>query len=270
MGRGVYDESIGKQAARRQFAGSLLQGLTLPILVLLLTLGATTGAQAVTYIPFDADVSADGYSYGFKNPSAYGITSHADFDQFYRASSSPLDDPSLALLNVDRVSIVRCARASDGCNSNHQVFDVTWDVTFNADILFTDPSLAYDVDLILVDSDFDPIFDGNEVSVDYDSGSLDGSFLELRTARLARLDLVNDYYFIDFNLGSMMNGETKRIGFTYQVNNPLPDTNGNQVGVLFPLIAPGAFTVFTVVPEPGTATLLGLGLAALAVRRNRA
>lgn len=267
MGCGVYDESIGKQAARRQFAGSLLQGLTLPILVLLLTLGATTGAQAVTYIPFDADVSADGYSYGFKNPGAYGITSHADFDKFYQASSSPLDDPSVALLNVDRVSIVRCARASDGCNSNHQVFDVTWDVTFNADIL-TDPSLAYDVDLILVDSDFDPIFDGNEVSVDYESGSLDGSFLELRTARL---DLGAGYHFIDFNLGSMMNGETKRIGFTYQVNNPLPDANGNQVGVLFPLIAPGAFsTAFTVVPEPGTATLLGLGLAALAVRRNRA
>lgn len=234
-----------------------LAGVALSALLLLVA----GNAYAAPYIPFDAQELSDGFSYGYVNPASYGVTTFNQMDDYYQAASSGTPQASSSLLHVDPVSFERCPRSSDGCSSDFHVFDVEWDVTFNADVLPA-PGLAYLVDLILVDSDPNPIFDNNLVEIDYASAELDGDQLGFATASLGD----GDYYFIDLALGSMLDGETKRVKFTYRVEGTLPLAGGGQVGFLFPVILPGAYLA---VPEPGTAGLLGLGLAALATRARR-
>lgn len=232
------------------------------VALLLLTLFVAGRAQALPLIPFDAPELSSGTSFGFLDPGRYGITTFREFTEFHRAVPSGHAAAAESLLLVDPVSFERCPRSSDDCSAAYHVFDIEWDITFNASVL-DDPSLAYFVDLILVDSDSDPIFDSLTVSIDYASATLDGSTLEFETASLNN----GDYYFIDFVLGSMLDGETRRVGFTYHVEGELPLNTGGEPGFLFPVILPGAYA--TPVPEPGTISLLGLGIVALAFRRRR-
>lgn len=226
-----------------------------------LLFAAASTAQAAPYIPFDAPEQTNGFSYGFLNPANYGISSYRTMDNFYQAASSSTPEAANSLLHVDPVSFERCPRSSDDCDSDFHVFDIEWDITFNADIL-DDPSLAYNVDLILVDSDPSSDFDGNTVAIDYASATLDDANLGFETANFGN----GAFYFLDLALGSMMNGETKRVGFTYQVEGELPLGSGGDVGFLFPVILPGAY--LEPVPEPGTAMLFAVGLVGLAMRHK--
>ena len=235
------------------------------VALLLLTLFAAAPTQAVplTLIPFDAVEQPSGFSFGFLDPASYGITTFREFTQFDRAAPSGTSEAADSLLLVDPVSFERCPRSSDDCDFVSHVFDIVWDITFNADVL-DDPSLPYELDLILVDSDPASIFDGVLVTIDYASAVLDGSALDFETASLNN----GDYYFIDLVLGFMLDGETRRVGFTYHVKGELPLNTDGEPGFLFPVILPGAYA--TPIPEPGTVSMLGLGLAALALRRRRA
>ncbi len=224
---------------------------------------AASAAHAVNFIPFDADTAADGFSYGFVDPGLKGITAFEQMDAYYTAARS--DDtanaPS-ALLHVDAVSFERCPRSSDDCSSDFHVFDVEWDVTLNAGIL-DDPSGSHLVELILVDSDPAAVFNGLSVEVDYDQvAELDGDSLSFETASYRG----GAYYFLAAELGQMMDGDTKRLAFSYKVEGELPLAGGGDVGFLFPTILPAAFVP---VPEPGTGMLLGFGLVALAKRGRR-
>ncbi|MBW2724535.1 MAG: PEP-CTERM sorting domain-containing protein [Deltaproteobacteria bacterium] len=232
------------------------------VALLLLTLFSAAPTQAVPLIPFDAVEQPSGFSFGFLDPASYGITTFREFSQFYRAAPSGTSEAAESLLLVDPVSFERCPRSSDDCDFDSHVFDVVWDITFNLDVL-DDPSLPYELDLILVDSDPASIFDGLLVTIDYASAVLDGSALDFETASLNN----GDFYFIDLVLGSMLDGETRRVGFSYHVEGELPLNTDGEPGFLFPVILPGAYA--TPIPEPGTVSLLGLGLAALALRRRR-
>lgn len=230
------------------------------VALLLLTLFAAGRAQATPLIPFDAVEQASGFSFGFVDPGSYGITTFREFTEFRQAAPSETPEAANSLLLVDPVSSVRCPRSSDDCSLSSHVFDIVWDITFNADLL-DDPELAYYLDLILVDSDPHADFDDVVVRIDYGSATLDGAALELQTASLYD----GSYYFIDFVLGSMRNGETRRVGFTYHVEGILP--LASDPGFVFPVILPGAY--YSPIPEPASATMLGLGLVALALRRRR-
>ncbi len=229
--------------------------------LLAMLLGFANSAHADPLIPFDGP-EFSGVSFGFLDPANYGINEYRTMDTYYQAASSSASEAATSLLHIDPVSFERCARSSDNCDSDFHVFDVVWDVTLNADIL-ADPDAAYDMDLILVDSDpAGGVFDSNQVTIDYASAAIGGTVVGFETANY----LNGAYYFVDLALGLMTNGQTKRVGFTYEITGELPISE-SEVGFLFPVILPAA-SIYPI-PEPGTATLLGLGLVALARRRKR-
>ena len=248
----------GIRSRAEHLGRSIASQLVISSLVLL----CASGVQAAPFIGFDAAVAADGFSYGFVNPGSYGITQFRQMDDFYTAAPSGAPQAATSLLHVDPIDFQRCPRVSDNCSSNFHVFDVEWQVTFNADGL-VDPASSYAVDLILVDSDPNPIFLDLVVEVDYASARLEGVAHQFETASYAE----GAYYFIDAPLGNMTDGESKRFAFSYRVEGDLPLAGGGSVGFLFPTILPAATLP---VPEPGSASMLGLGLFALALKRRRA
>ncbi len=203
-----------------------------------------------------------GGNYGVSHPENYGITEFREMDVYYQAASpgSPPADTSLLLINP--ISFERCASPTANCNSGFHVFDIVWDVTFNANILGNSEA-SHEVDLIFVDSDPDSRFNNLVVTLDYSSAVLEGVNANFETANYRN----GAFHFVDLALGAMVNGQTKRVGFTYQIEGELP-ISALDGAFVFPVILPAA-SIYNPVPEPGTATLLGLGIAGLARYRKR-
>ena len=279
MGRVVFK---GKQSSG-QSAGSRLGGFAVFVL-LVFSLFAATAAQAVPYIPFDAATISDGnpYSYGFVDPLQYpaiqnqygSLSDLNEISQFYQASRSDHPAAGSSLLLVDQVGDgVGCPSTDeDNCSSTYNVFDIVWEVTFNAAPIgdLGDPTKPYDVHLILVDSDPSAIWMENIVSIDYGSALLGSNSSDLQALDFQTASLNDSYFFIDLELGNMMHDQTTYVGFRYRVlGAELPTSEGNSVGLRYPLIVPAAY-IATPIPEPSAAVLLVLGLAALALVRNRA
>jgi hypothetical protein len=245
----------GGHAALRSIARLVRHVVRLaPLLAVLAGFSGTT--HAAPFIPFDG-TAFDGVNYGFNNPSNYGITEFREMDVYYQAASPDSPPADLSLLHISPVSFERCASPIANCNSGFHVFDIVWDVTFNANIL-GDFDSAYDVDLIFVDSDPDSRFNELVVTLDYDSAVLEGNNATFETA------IYRDgaFHFVDLALGAMIHGQTKRVGFTYQIEGELP-ISALDGAFVFPVILPAA-SIYAPIPEPGTAILLCLGIAALA------
>jgi len=264
-------------------ASSRLGGFVL-FALLVSTLFAATAAQATPYIPFDGPTFSDGdpntvdFSYGFLDPFQYpaienqygSLSDLNEIPQFFPASESSHPDAGSSLLLVDQVGEgMGCPFTDPGnCSDTYNVFDVVWEVRFNA-APTGDLTLPYDAHLILVDSDPSEAYVGNIVSIDYGSALLGSSPSDLEALDFETASLYDSYFFIDLDLGSMMHDDTIYVGFRYRVvGAELPPAGGNVVGFLYPQIIPAAY-IATPIPEPGTAMLLGLGLAALALARNR-
>ena len=250
---------------RERFASSVLGGVALMVF----TLFAATSAQAVTYIPFDGPEFGGLYSYGYDwDAKTYPtISTFNEFSTFEQATTSDSEFADSSLLHVDLESFEGCPSTDlDNCSDTYNVFDVVWKVTFQAEQT-DDPALPYDVHLILVDSDPSTRFVSNIVSVDYGSGSLGTSPSDLQSLTLQTAKLDN-LYFVDLALGTMLDDEVVYVGVTYRVLGSLPLADPSQPGFLFPQLVPAAYV--TVIPEPGTASMLGLGLTALALIRKRA
>lgn len=266
MGCAVFN----RKKARARVARSLLGSFALALFALF----AGTTAQAATYIPaFDAPTSSDGFSYGFLDPLQYdAISSLNSFSTFYQASGSDSAFADSSLLLVDPFSATGCPFTDPvNCSSTYNVMDVVLEVTFKADLL-GDTSQPYNVHLLLVDSDPSEAFAGNVVSIDYDSGMLGSSPGDLMSLELQTASLNNSFFFVDIDLGSMLHNETKYVGLRYRaVGREFPTAGGGSVAFLFPQLVPGAYIGGSVppIPEPGTMAMLGLGLASLALMRNR-
>jgi hypothetical protein len=250
----------GGQGGQRPSVGLSRHAIRLAALLAVL-LGFSSTAHATPLIPFDGP-EFGGFNYGFDNPTNYGITEFREMDVYYQAASpgSPPADTSLLLINP--ISFERCASPTANCNSGFHVFDIVWDVTFNANILGNSEA-SHEVDLIFVDSDPDSRFNNLVVTLDYSSAVLEGVNANFETANYRN----GAFHFVDLALGAMVNGQTKRVGFTYQIEGELP-ISALDGAFVFPVILPAA-SIYNPVPEPGTATLLGLGIAALARYRKR-
>jgi hypothetical protein len=245
----------GGQGGQRPSVGLSRHAIRLAALLAVL-LGFSSTAHATPLIPFDGP-EFGGFNYGFDNPTNYGITEFREMDVYYQAASPDSPPADLSLLHISPVSFERCASSNANCNSGFHVFDILWDVTFNANIL-GDFDSAYEVDLIFVDSDPDSRFNDLVVTLDYGSAVLEGTNVNFETANYRN----GAFHFVDLALGAMVHGETKRVGFTYQIDGQLP-VSAVDGAFVFPVILPAA-SIYKPVPESGTAMLLGLGIAALA------
>lgn len=285
IGCGVFNRKQSGWLA----ASSRLGGFVLFTLLVSSLFGATA-AQALPYILFietppisDGDPDTLDFNLGFLDPfqyeaieTVYGSLSGLNqIPQRLQATDSDHQLAGSSLLLVDQVGDgVGCPFTDrDNCSDTYNVFDIVWEVTFNA-APTGDLTVPYDAHLILVDSDPSEAYVGNTVSIDYGSAMRGPSPSDLKKVdfEVARLveSPTDSYFFIDLDLGSMMHNDTIYVGFRYRVEGAeLRPAGGNDAGFLYPQIIPGAYIVATPIPEPGTAMLLGLGLAALALARNR-
>ena len=153
VGAKLEREEFGKTEARgRRPVGRKSRSVLCSLLLLALLMGFGGSAQAAPFIPFDGPEFGD-VSFGFTNPNLFGITEFRTMDNYYQAASPSSDQAAVSMLHIDPVSFERCARSRDNCDSDRHVFDVVWDVTFNADVL-DDPTMAYDGPLMVLTSPF--------------------------------------------------------------------------------------------------------------------
>jgi len=231
---------------------------------LLLGLPAGTAQATPAVVPFDGPGN-----YGFSDPAALGlvVTKHFSGSDWQLAADETFNpNPDPFLLLITPVSLAYCEyHGPQACSDTYHTLEATWDIVLNEDhpAVMENPGLAFDVSLFLASWQQSPIFEDLEVSVFYDSPTIDGSDTIFDVAEYDGF-----YNFLSFALGNMTPGEIGKVqvSVAYEVQGELTLGDDPPPVLLAPFLATAAFA--QPIPEPGTALLMSLGLVGIALQRR--
>ncbi len=231
---------------------------------LLLGIFAGTARATPEVVPFDGPGS-----YGFTDPAGLGLTVTKQFagsEWQLAADESFNPNPEEFLLLITPVDLAYCEYPGpQACSSTYHTLEATWDIVLNEDHLavLQNQGLPLDVNLFLATWQQEPIFAGMEVSVFYDSPTIDGADAIFGVAQY------NDTYnFLSLDLGNMTPGVDGmvQVSVAYEVVGELVPGEDPTPVLLAPFLATAAFA--QPIPEPGTALLMSLGLVVIALQRR--
>ncbi len=223
-----------------------------------------------TTIPFDGPLIGP-FTYGFDigNLELSGLAAMSpnamDHWLFAVPESNPYgnsNDDILFYAEVEPALYERCGQSSIPCSPNRTVYDVTWTIELNEShplVVNAKPGETFDTHLVFPGWERSG-FGANAVNVFSDSFRIDDA-----PANLEVSSWKDSYFFLSIALDGMLPGEAgkRSVRVLYEMLGPEPSEDGKNLVPALQLL--GHLTI----PEPGTFTLLALGLAGLCAERSR-
>ena len=229
-----------------------------------LLLGLSGGSARATpvVVPFDGPGN-----YGFLDPMGLGLTVTKYFagsEWQFAADESFNPNPEEFLLLITPVDLAYCEYSgTQACSSTYHTLEATWDIVLNENhpAVAQNQGLPLDVNLFLATWQQEPMFAGMDVSIFYDSPTVDDSAAIFDVAKYDDI-----YNFLSLGLGNMTPGVGVQVSVAYEVVGELIPGEDPTPVLFAPFLATAAFA--QPIPEPGTALLMSLGLVAIALQRR--
>jgi hypothetical protein len=181
------------------------------------------------------------------------VTPHRIADSFFRRLFLTAFVPLVALIFLLGAGAAQGARVIDIGGTALQILDLELDgQIYNVEFIFSNPNNIYGSNPTTSDLDFMSRSD-SDAAVDAINGALnlEGDIFSVNESS-------SFLYTVPFEVDGQ--GIVRSVGFQNEANwMRWPDTSNSLVSNA------GSYAKFTVVPEPGTALLMGLGLAGLGV-----